>query len=91
MLWKVIRAEPTPARCRARGVVGQGYFALKALIERVCESRQFSEVRNKVAYLYALTPQGVAEKASLAAAFLGKKLYEYEVLKVEIDTLRTEI
>ena len=41
-----------------------------------------------MAYLYLLTPQGVAEKASLAAAFLGRRLEEYEVLKQEKDFLR---
>ena len=38
-----------------------------------------------------LTPKGVAEKASLAAAFLGRKLEEYEVLKQEIEALKGEV
>ena len=38
-----------------------------------------------------LTPQGVAEKALLATAFLGQKLEEYEVLRREIEALKGEV
>jgi hypothetical protein len=44
-----------------------------------------------VSYLYVLTPQGVVEKASLATAFLGRKLEEYEVLRQEIEALKGEV
>ena len=67
-------------------------YALKALIERgSVKADNFRKSGNKIAYLYVLTPQGVAEKASLAAAFLGRKLEEYEVLKQEIESLKSEV
>ena len=67
-------------------------YALKALVERgFVKAGNFRKSGNKVAYLYVLTPQGVAEKASLAAAFLGRKLEEYEVLKQEIESLKSEV
>ena len=67
-------------------------FALKALVERgFVKADNFRKSGNKVAYLYVLTPQGVAEKASLATAFLGRKLEEYEVLRQEIEALRGEV
>ena len=67
-------------------------YALKALVERgFVKADNFRKSGNKVAYLYVLTPQGVAEKASLATAFLGRKLEEYEVLRQEIETLKGEI
>ena len=67
-------------------------FALKALIERgFVKAGNFRKSGNKVAYLYVLTPQGVAEKASLATAFLGRKLEEYEVLRQEIEALKGEV
>ena len=67
-------------------------YALKALIERgFVKAGNFRKSGNKVAYLYVLTPQGVAEKASLATAFLGRKLEEYEVLRQEIETLKGEV
>ena len=67
-------------------------YALKALVERgFVKAGNFRKSGNKVAYLYVLTPQGVAEKASLATAFLGRKLEEYEVLRQEIESLRGEV
>lgn len=67
-------------------------YALKALVERgFVKADNFRKSGNKVAYLYVLTPQGVAEKASLATAFLGRKLEEYEVLRREIEALKGEV
>ena len=67
-------------------------YALKALVERgFVKAGNFRKSGNKVAYLYVLTPQGVAEKASLATAFLGRKLEEYEVLRQEIEALKGEV
>lgn len=51
----------------------------------------FRKSGSKVAYLYLLTPKGIAEKASLTTAFLGRKLEEYEVLRQEIEALKDEI
>ena len=67
-------------------------YALKALVERgFVKAGNFRKSGNKVAYLYVLTPQGVAEKASLATAFLGRKLEEYEVLRQELEALKGEV
>ena len=67
-------------------------YALKALVERgFVKADNFRKSDNKTAYLYVLTPQGVAEKASLATAFLGRKLEEYEVLRQEIEALKGEV
>ena len=64
-------------------------YALKALIERgFVKANNFRRSGRKVAYLYLLTPNGFAEKSSLAAAFLGRKLKEYEVLRQEIEDLK---
>ena len=67
-------------------------YALKALVERgFVKADNFRKSGNKVAYLYVLTPQGVAEKASLATVFPGRKLEEYEVLRQEIEALKGEV
>ena len=67
-------------------------YALKALTERgFVKADNFRKSGNKVAYLYVLTPKGVAEKTSLAAAFLGRKIEEYEVLRQEIEALQGEV
>ena len=67
-------------------------YAVKALIQRgSVKVSNFRKSDNKVAYLYVLTARGVAEKTSLATAFLGRKLEEYEVLKQEIEALKDEV
>ena len=67
-------------------------YALKALIERgFVKADNFRRSGTKVAYLYVLTPKGIAEKSALATAFLGRKLEEYEVLRQEIESLKGEV
>lgn len=67
-------------------------YALKSLVGRgFVKAYNFRKSGNKVAYLYVLTPKGVAEKASLATVFLGRKLEEYEVLRQEIAALKGEV
>jgi EPS-associated MarR family transcriptional regulator len=67
-------------------------YALKALIGRgFVKADNFRRSGSKVAYLYVLTPKGIAEKSSLATAFLGRKLEEYEVLRQEIEALKGEV
>ena len=67
-------------------------YALKALIERgFVKADNFRKSGAKAAYLYVLTPKGIAEKSSLATAFLGRKLEEYEVLRHEIEALKDEV
>ena len=67
-------------------------FALKALIQRgSVKVSNFRKSGNKAGYLYVLTARGFVEKTSLATAFLGRKLEEYEVLKREIEALKDEV
>ena len=67
-------------------------FALKALMGRgFVKVDNFRKSGRKVGYMYVLTPAGIAEKTSLAVAFLDRKLEEYDVLKQEIEALRGEV
>ena len=67
-------------------------YALRALVERgFVKAGNFRKSGAKVAYLYVLTPKGIAEKSTLATAFLGRKLEEYEVLRLEIEALKSEV
>lgn len=67
-------------------------YALKALIKRgFVKADTVRKSGRKVAFLYLLTPEGVVETTSLAAAFLGKKLEEYEVLRREIEDLKGRV
>ena len=71
--------------------VGGLNYCLKALMEKGWVKMQnFSHSKNKFGYVYLLTPSGVAEKAELTGKFLKRKLNEYEALKAEIASLKSE-
>jgi EPS-associated MarR family transcriptional regulator len=67
-------------------------YALSALIDKGwVKVHNFSESKNKLGYVYLLTPNGLAEKASLTGRFLQRKLQEYEEMKEEIILLKAEM
>lgn len=67
-------------------------FCLKALAEiGHLKINNFRKNSNKSAYLYLLTPTGLSNKAILATSFLKRKMEEYEILKVEIESLKKSI
>ena len=45
----------------------------------------FKKNKNKVGYLYVLTPKGIAEKTKLTINFMKLKMREYDELKDEIS------
>jgi EPS-associated MarR family transcriptional regulator len=72
--------------------LGAVNYCLKALIERgLVKASNFSKSPNKLGYAYVLTPAGIAEKTMLTGRFLSKKLAEYQQLKIEIDSLTTDV
>lgn len=97
--YKVLRllAERPEATQRelalALGVsLGRTNYCVRALLERGWVKMQnFRTSRNKLAYLYLLTPQGIEAKARLAARFLKRKEAEYAALREEIARLRAEV
>ncbi len=72
--------------------VGGMNYCLKALSDKgLVKMVNFANSKNKFGYVYMLTPSGIAEKATLTKRFLKRKLQEYEELKTEIETLKSEI
>ena len=68
--------------------LGKANFCLKALIEvGLLKATNFRNSKNKLAYMYLLTPWGIKEKSSITQRFLKAKIIEYEMLQVEIKTL----
>lgn len=53
--------------------------------------QNFSQSKHKLGYIYLLTPSGIAVKSKLTAQFLKRKIEEYEVLREEIEQLKTEL
>ena len=93
---RLLEAHPEMSQrgiARELGVsLGGVNYALKALIARgFLKTGNFGRSENKAAYLYLLTPEGIAQKSALAATFLSRKLEEYEALKREIKSLKREV
>lgn len=69
--------------------LGKTNYILKALVEKgIIKLKRFKNSKNKMAYLYVLTPHGIARKAELTRVFLERKIKEYEQLKNEIEELK---
>ena len=64
-----------------RAVVGKGWVKV----------RNFRKSNRKVAYLYQLTPRGIAAKSRITRRFLDRKVEEFERLQKEIQQLRAEV
>lgn len=66
-------------------------YCLKALIQKgYLKVGNFKRSKNKLGYVYLLTPAGVGEKARLTASFLRRKIQEHEAIKAEIEALTGE-
>jgi EPS-associated MarR family transcriptional regulator len=67
-------------------------YCLNALVAKgSIKIQNFRNNHNKWVYAYLLTPQGLAEKTALTGAFLKRKMQEYQVLKLEIESLGFEV
>lgn len=72
--------------------LGKINFLIKALIEKgFIKADNFKNSKNKMAYLYYLTPKGLEEKTKITYHFLTRKLAEYEKLEEEIRQLKQEV
>ena len=67
---------------KALGIsLGKTHYLLKSLIKvGWVKLDNFQKSNNKWGYAYLLTPQGIAEKATITARFLIKKQREYNAL-----------
>lgn len=71
--------------------LGRVNYIINALVEKgYIKAERFKNSKNKMAYMYVLTPKGVKEKLMQTQAFLLRKSEEFERLKNEIDLLATE-
>lgn len=71
--------------------LGRANFCLKALIDvGLVKATNFKNNKNKLAYMYLLTPSGIEAKAAITLRFLKQKLQQHEQLMEEIETLRQE-
>jgi EPS-associated MarR family transcriptional regulator len=71
--------------------LGRVNYLVNALLQKgYIKARRFKNSRNKIGYMYILTPKGVSAKVTQTYHFLQRKLEEYDKLKEEIEILRQE-
>jgi EPS-associated MarR family transcriptional regulator len=77
---------------REMGVsLGKANYCLRALVGKgFVKVQNFRNSTNKRGYLYLLTPEGAAAKASLTRDFLVRKREEYDALRLELERLQRE-
>ena len=95
-LMKILEVNPYLSQREMGKALGISFgginYCLNALVAKgLVKIENFSHNQNKFGYVYLLTPSGIAEKAALTSIFLKRKMDEYEALKVEIATLKSEI
>jgi len=92
---KLVEANPEISQRELAGQLGislgKANFCLKALIDvGLLKATNFRNSKNKLAYMYLLTPSGIEAKTSITMRFLKHKVQEYENLQLEIEELRRE-
>ena len=71
--------------------LGRVNYVVNSLISKgLVKARRFKNSRNKLAYRYILTPEGISEKVMVTRRFLEAKMHEFERLQQEIEVLRRE-
>ena len=72
--------------------LGKSHYLINELIKKGwLKLSNFKNSRNKVAYLYVLTPKGLTNKARITREYLYYKLEQFERIKQEIDDLKQEV
>ncbi len=72
--------------------LGKVNFIIRALIDKgIIKAENFKNNKNKRAYAYYLTREGIEEKSRLTIKFFQRKMSEYDDLKRELKLLEAEI
>lgn len=71
--------------------LGKANYCVKALVEKGwVKAQNFKNNKNKLSYIYILTPSGIDEKASVTIRYLKRKMQEYDELKAAVEELKKE-
>jgi len=65
--------------------LGKLNYCIKALKQKgLIKINNFKKNKNKLNYLYILTPKGIDYRAKLTLSFMKRKMKEYDELKKEL-------
>ena len=72
--------------------LGKVNYILNAFVEKgIVKAKNFKNNKNKRAYAYYLTTEGIKEKAKMTIGFFKRKNDEYDKLKIELQLLEKEV
>ena len=72
--------------------LGKLNYCLKELKKKgLVKIKNFKANKNKINYIYILTPKGIKHKTNLTITFMKKKMKEYEDLKKELEDNKNKI
>lgn len=68
--------------------LGKLNYLIKSLSNRgLIKINNFSKSKNKINYIYVLTPKGLKRKITMTFKFMDAKLKEYDELKKEVNNV----
>src|SRR3990172_4102045 len=71
--------------------VGRVNYLINALLNKgYIKAKRFKNSKNKIGYMYIITPKGISTKLAQTYNFLQRKTVEFERLRQEIEELRSE-
>lgn len=69
--------------------LGKLNYCLKALRQKgYIKIKNFKKNKNKLNYIYVLTPKGIDTRVKLTISFMKRKFKEYDELKNEVKILK---
>ena len=72
--------------------LGKLNYCVKSLKKKgLIKIKNFKNNKNKINYIYKLTPKGISHKTKLTILFMKKKMQEYDELKKEIENEKNKI
>jgi EPS-associated MarR family transcriptional regulator len=71
--------------------LGKINYCLKALKTKgLIKIKNFKKSKEKMGYLYYLTPKGITEKTNITIKFMKLKMKEYDELKNELNSIKSK-
>ena len=88
LLRKISKQSSVSQRMLAKELgfsLGKLNYCINALKDKgLVKIKNFKNNKNKINYIYILTPSGIEQKTKLTINFMQKKMKEYQELKNEI-------
>ena len=85
-----IHSDKRPTQRKLSTQLGFSLGTLNYCLQKLKEHgliriKRFNDSKNKISYMYALTPRGMRERTKLTINYMKQKMKEYDELKKELN------